>query len=511
METHRVSWDDPAGRHSDQFTRDRSRILDQQDYLETLLLRPRGDVAGLYAYFNVPREREGRQNVRATRLAMACGLLSLRFYGPVLLVRSFGGRWEDLAESEIRGAACVSPDLRPSIQRGVASRMRMVLGMDGDSTRTGIVAAVPEWLANAAQQNYHDETELRKVVTAMNPVAGNGYESDADSDNGVDETDNTMDPEATPLSHATIDFVTKTPLCVHCRRVSSELCESCEGVYFCSDTTAGRRCKKDCWSHSCLCPTWHLYSSLNRRKLSCFDGFLGEWQVTLTSRPYQLGEEPYEEFLRSFGIEAESCTSWWRTEMGGWSGGQSSSASKVDASIRKSYSQGFAPIVDLPPERRITEDDLERSGMENKKNAVGLLALSSWKEYYSVRNISPSSPVCLLCIFPLTIYRAIEQFGEVPVTVARMMNRPLRIHVVGAEKEMNFLDLFKELTFLLPEDVKVRAICIAVHCGKLVHLPCDYDMASHICLPACWALLAGASLCCSRRYAAREMSNDEAR
>ena len=142
--------------------------------------------------------------------------------------------------------------------------------------------------------------------------------------------------------------------------------------------------------------------------------------------------------------------------MGGWSGGQSSSASKVDASIRKSYSQGFAPIVDLPPERRITEDDLERSGMENKKNAVGLLALSSWKEYYSVRNISPSSPVCLLFTFPLTIYRAIEQFGEVPVTVARMMNRPLRIHVVGAEKEMNFLDLFKELTFLLPEDMKVR-------------------------------------------------------
>jgi hypothetical protein len=94
--------------------------------------------------------------------------------------------------------------------------------------------------------------------------------------------------------------------------------------------------------------------------------------------------------------------------------------------------------------------------MQSKRNAVGLLALSSWKEYYTVRNISPTSPVCLLCTFPLTIYRAIEQYGDVPVTVARMLHRPLRIHVVGAEKEMNFLDLFKELTFLLPEDMKVR-------------------------------------------------------
>lgn len=483
LEAHIVSWDDPppamGGRHrhtpADQFKRDISRILgvDQHDYLEIPLLRPRGDdVPGLYAYFNVPHEKGGTQNVCATRLAMACGLLSLRLYGPVLLVRSFGAsRWADLSISEIRGAACVSPDLRPSIQRclAVANTTGMVLGTDG-----GAEGVVPEWLANAAQQNYHDEAELQKVISAMNPAGagGNGYQSDVDSDDCDEDetTDNTMDPEEAtpPLLRAvtTTEFVTKTPLCIHCRRVSSELCESCEGVYFCSEntTTAGRnRCKNDGWSHACMCPTWRLYSGPNRRKLSRFDdGFFGEWQDALTSRPHQLGEEPYEEFLRSLflGIEAEtsssSCASWWRTEFGGWSGGKSYSASKVDATIRQSYSQGFAPIVDFPPERRITQDDIERSGMQSKRNAVGLLALSSWKEYYTVRNISPTSPVCLLCTFPLTIYRAIEQYGDVPVTVARMLHRPLRIHVVGAEKEMNFLDLFKELTFLLPEDMKVR-------------------------------------------------------
>jgi hypothetical protein len=45
--------------------------------------------------------------------------------------------------------------------------------------------------------------------------------------------------------------------------------------------------------------------------------------------------------------------------------------------------------------------------------------------------------------------------GAVPITVAKMLNRQLRIHVVGIEKELNFLDLFKELAFLLPEDLKV--------------------------------------------------------
>ena len=523
LETHIVSWDDPPppalppGRdrvghaQADRFKRDISRILgvvvDQQqryDHLEIPLLRPRSsgdddddDVPGLYAYSDaVPHEeRGGMQNVRATRLAMACGLLSLRFYGPVLLVRSFGAsRWVDLSISEIRGAACVSPDLRPSIQRRclvVASTTTGVVpGADGDdsSTRTGIgaavaVGAVPEWLADAARQNYHDGAELQKVISAMNPAAGapggGGNQSDIDSDGCDDDetADDTMDPPegaAPPLRAVvtTTEFVTKTPLCIHCRRASSELCESCEGVYFCSSDTntttaaagGGRnRCKNDGWSHACLCPTWRLYSGPNRRELSRFDdGFFGEWQDALTSRPHQLGEGPYEEFLRSFflGIEAESssssCATWWRTEFGGWSGGKSYSASKVDATIRQSYSQGFAPIVDFPPERRITQDDIERSGMQSKRNAVGLLALSSWKEYYTVRNIPPTSPVCLLCTFPLTIYRAIEQYGDVPVTVARMLNRPLRIHVVGAEKEMNFLDLFKELTFLLPEDMKVR-------------------------------------------------------
>lgn len=238
----------------------------------------------------------------------------------------------------------------------------------------------------------------------------------------------------------------------------SELCPNCKGAYFC--TTLERSCCDKGWSHACLCPTWKLYSGIHREQLADFDGFFGTWQQELTSRSHQLGEGPYEEFLKSIlGIDFDnSSSSWWKTELGGWSGGQSSSASQVDASLRQSYAQGFAPITDIPAERPIQEEDLIRAGLQGKRNSVGLLSLSSWKDYYLLRNIPPSSPVCLLCTFPLTIYFAIEQYGQVPVTVARMLKRPLRIHVVGAEKEMNFLDLFQELSYLLPDDLKVSQV-----------------------------------------------------
>jgi hypothetical protein len=41
-----------------------------------------------------------------------------------------------------------------------------------------------------------------------------------------------------------------------------------------------------------------------------------------------------------------------------------------------------------------------------------------------------------------------------------MLNRSLRIHVVGVEKEMNFLDLFQEVGYLLPEDFMVELVFV---------------------------------------------------
>mmetsp|Transcript_54652 Transcript_54652/g.132730 ORF Transcript_54652/g.132730 Transcript_54652/m.132730 type:complete len:305 (+) Transcript_54652:120-1034(+) len=153
------------------------------------------------------------------------------------------------------------------------------------------------------------------------------------------------------------------------------------------------------------------------------------------------------------------------TETHGWAGGQSNSARQVDARVRKSYSSGFAPLslTDIPPQRRVTQEDWDRaefSYLPIPINSVGLRKLSSWEQYYRVRNIPASSPIALLCTFPVTVYHAIVQYGEVPVTVAKIMKRPLKIHLVGAEKELHLLDLFQEIAFLLPEEINVEIVMI---------------------------------------------------
>ena len=85
-------------------------------------------------------------------------------------------------------------------------------------------------------------------------------------------------------------------------------------------------------------------------------------------------------------------------------------------------------------------EDVE--GLDLERNNVGLISLSSWKEYYKLRGIPESSPVALLCTLPLTVYYAIEKFGEVPITVSRMLKRQLRVHVVSQKKIKCLLLLF---------------------------------------------------------------------
>ena len=135
--------------------------------------------------------------------------------------------------------------------------------------------------------------------------------------------------------------------------------------------------------------------------------------------------------------------------------GLSGSARTVDASKRRTYLQGF--LLDpslIPPEEHITDVDCLKLGIE--RDAMNLPKLISWEQYYALRNIPLRSPVALLCTFPLSFFHAIRCHGQVPVTVARMLRRRLRIHAVGVEKEMNFLDLFAELGYLLPKELEVE-------------------------------------------------------
>ena len=489
LESHHISWDTKRNVNSGPFSSkvhhrifsllhqdnndDSDSDSDEEQELEAIddrvevpLLRPLGDSPGLYVYFR--STQRSHPNIRGTRLAMACGLMSMRFHGDLVVTRanpSGTPRWHTLTIPDVEGACEGSPDLRPNIQSEIAN------------TREGnqSVPMIPLWMKNVAQQNYHDAAalaEMAKVMTSKEVSEDDSEHDSSDLDDSGGESDNDGDEIPLPATCSPVNdaftLTAKSPLCLHCRRPTNYLCQGCLGAYFCPPP---RDCITKGWSHSCQCQTWKSYVS-RREILSKFDYLDPEWQVPLVGREFQLSEEPYKKFLTSrLMIQqpnensedvSESFSSWWRTETDGWAGGESASAKQVDIERRRSYEEGFVPIPtdQLPPSRRVTENDCDRAGISTK-NGVGLWRLSSWEDYYKLRNIPPESPVALLCTFPLTLYHAIVEYGEVPVTVARMLKRPLRIHVVGTEKELNFLDLFSELGYLLPEDLQVELVFVA--------------------------------------------------
>ncbi|KAL7547809.1 hypothetical protein ACHAWF_011086, partial [Thalassiosira exigua] len=419
-------------------------------------------------------------NVRATRLAMACGLRSARFFGDVWAGRvghhrrlpgcgglSLGN--VDLFTSDVAFACRGSPDLRTAI----ADEMRGV--------------RVPEWLGEAPRKTYEDGALLAALAAAMTRAEAREVEEDeeGDRDDGSSPSSSEGDgswasspgKEDDEANAAPAQKIANATLCLHCRRPAAELCDGCGGAYFCEEP---RKCKANGWSHRCLCPTWRLYVR-RRDRLSDFPHFSG-WQLPLLGMDCFASEAPYRRFLTDVLGVLPSSTSraagtkagdnWWSTELHGWSGGDGRTSRAVDVLRRRSYREGFA-LGDptwIPEERRVVAEDVARANArcaEDRPDADadaadlirtddnGLCVLTSWEHYYRLRSLPPSSPAGLLLTFPLTLYHAIRRYGAVPLAAARMLERPLRVHVVGVEKELNFADLFKEVGFLLPEDVRV--------------------------------------------------------
>jgi hypothetical protein len=166
--------------------------------------------------------------------------------------------------------------------------------------------------------------------------------------------------------------------------------------------------------------------------------------------------------LRVIGAESgddtestSKTTTWWSTEIHGWSGGKSKSAQLVDLFRRVSYLDGLGLDKSLiPEERAVSSDDIKKAGLSVDENNIPIL--NSWEAYYHLRSIPLSSPIALLATFPLTVYHAIQRHGVVPITASQMLDRPTRIHCVGIEKELNFIDFFREVGFLLPAEVKIE-------------------------------------------------------
>lgn len=429
-----------------------------EDVRQDLLLRTTSDgEPGLVAYNVAPPQYQEIQckNTRATRLAMACGKFSTKLFGNVLLVRTSLSSRTNLTVNEVFGACNISVDLRYSMQK----EMYKAAGADKEPP------PVPEWLGNALQQNYHDQVVLNRLADVMRMRELNegddGDDNEDDSDQGdgnsTSEVRLTSGSKAAPSSASTPrQFITKQPLCLYCRRPADKLCGICNGAYFCKPP---KTCREAGWTHDCLCRTWKRYID-RRSELSMF--LLGEWTQQLITPEFQNSEEPYEQYLHRIGIVSDDLAcknSWWTTELYGWAGGGSQSAKSVDIYARRPYKEGFFPLKDIPLQQHVHDRDVIKVNEEHsfniQRNSLGFLYLSSWEEYYHLRGISLSSPVALLCTFPLTLYYAITKYGEVACTVARMLKRPLRVHIVGVEKEANFLDLFQEVGFLSPKDFQV--------------------------------------------------------
>ena len=221
-----------------------------------------------------------------------------------------------------------------------------------------------------------------------------------------------------------------------------------------------------------------------RSELSSFH-YLDGWQLPLLREDCFTSETTYEEFLINLGVLSKPTTNssdkggntqqqqnWWTTELHGWAGGEGQSSKNVNHCNRMSYQEGFglADTKMIPKEQHVTKDDIAHANSvyntntnDNNNNSMliqtdehGLPILSSWEDYYRLRSLPPSSQIGLLATFPLTIYYAIQRYGIVPLTVAQMLDRPLRIHVVGIEKELNFVDLFKEVGYLIPESINIE-------------------------------------------------------
>ncbi|KAL7451826.1 hypothetical protein ACHAWC_003608 [Mediolabrus comicus] len=427
-----------------------SRVEEQKAVLvETALCRITNDVPGLYAYsFScLSPSAPIHPNIRATRLAMACGLHSQRFTGDVYIgrrgycdtkLRNF-----DLCLSHVQNACIYSPDIR-------AETLAALLSVDGDN----VDASSPEWLENAAQMNYHDGANLAALANAMTrtDTVVDDKEEDCDDESATVSSSCSEDGDEITSSNQEQKALTQIPLCWHCRGPASTLCEGCGAVYFCDPSS--RRCQVNAWSHQCLCATWKVYVD-HRNDLSSFPYFSG-WQITLLQEDCFTSERVYESYLVSLGVlpsQEQNGTpkrNWWTTELHGWCGGCSASAKDVDIFQRVSYVDGFALGVEdwVPQESYLNASD----DVGVKFDEHSLPMLNSWEDWYRLRQISSSSPIALLATFPLTLYYCLQHYGNIPITVAKMMERPLRIHVVGIEKELNFVDMFREIGYLIPKE-----------------------------------------------------------
>ncbi|KAJ7854311.1 hypothetical protein B0H14DRAFT_3865559 [Mycena olivaceomarginata] len=102
--------------------------------------------------------------------------------------------------------------------------------------------------------------------------------------------------------------------------------------------------------------------------------------------------------------------------------------------------------------------------------------VQDWTSYYAWRNLDRESPVALRMDMVLTVYYLLTKvLGVVDTSKgATESRRTLKIHFVGAEKELNIIPLFSELALLIP-NTDIAMTFFGQACKKL----CDVAKVKH--------------------------------
>ena len=230
-----------------------------------------------------------RKNVRATRLAMACGHWSIRFYGTVVLTITT----TTVSGSNHGNTARISPSMFQDIQTiashcgpDVRDTIIATLSASDITSRFTITRSentcITEWMGNAAQEQYHDRAIVQQFHNIFSKSAPPMDDLDTDEDHSQDDKDDEVNSSSDKKrgsgngeifcsdglsdvnanaelrpTETTTSIKEQRPLiacdigidpaakylpnastitwCYACRRPATTLCSKCHGVYFCND------------------------------------------------------------------------------------------------------------------------------------------------------------------------------------------------------------------------------------------------------------------------------------
>lgn len=109
-------------------------------------------------------------------------------------------------------------------------------------------------------------------------------------------------------------------------------------------------------------------------------------------------------------------------------------------------SEWSLPVNHFPPHQPIYGNSVNSSnGLKKVVNKIP----KSWQDYYNLRGIPYTSPVCAILTFPLTIFYILSELCS-GTREKLLSGEAIVIHYLGCEQELDMLPAFWELVYLLP-------------------------------------------------------------